>query len=1050
MKNRALAFHGALVLLLFLASACGQPERDHPSPLQGVSLDSLRKGFLNPPDVARPWTYWINMDGNFSMEGITADMEAIHAAGLGGVLFMDVDLAMPRGNVAYMSPEWKAHLAHAIRECERLGLEFSLITGPGWTGTGGPWISAEQSMQHLLSSAVNVSGPARFDQVLPVPELQVSQFHRNQTRQTLEQINGWVEDVALFAFPRCDPSIEDIAEKALYIRNPYTSMVGVKPYLPSRAHHPPAEEGKSIEPGELIDLSGQLDAEGRLVWEVPEGDWTLLRMCSRSTGAITRPAPLAGVGLESNKFDTAALNHHFETYIGSLMDLTGIREKPDRPKTGWTTLQFESWEMSSQNWSPNFREEFRKRRGYDLWPYLPVMSGRVVGDPEVSERFLWDLRQTSQELILEYYAGHLARKAHRYGLELHVEPHDMNPSTDMLLAGIGDVPMAEFWANHFNSAFSVHQAASVGHIYGKGIVAAEAFTSYKTCWTGMPYNMKNQGDWAMATGINRFVMVRYTHQPWLDHYPGMAFGPHGTHWDRTQTFWPLLSDYHQYLARCHFMLRQGRYTADICYLLPEGAPNVFVPPPSAFSGDKWTPDRRGYNFDGCPPEALIRLAAVRDGRIVFPGGASYQVLVLPEVETMTPGLLEKLEALLRGGASIVGSPPLKSPSLSGYPEYDEKVTQWVEKIWGGTEVPATITRRPYGKGLLYWGGPLAETDAANYARNPAAEMDLEKLNRDYPEGLFGHDGTRPGCPYPDYEPVARLLRELDLAEDFSADVPLRYAHLQGREADLYFIANPAGHKVKAECRFRCDRGKPGLWDPVTGEMMSLPVLKQGNGITVSSLNFEAYQSFFLVFPDRGREAAREAAEPHAAAPRETLQEIDGPWTLTFDPAWGGPGEVEFRALVDWTLRPEEGIRYFSGIVPYRTSFRVDGMAEIARAGSLYLDLGVVHDLARVILNGKDLGVVWTAPWQVDISDAVREGKNRLEIRVANRWPNRLIGDEFLPYDGVRDGRLPAWLTGDVPRTSGRVTFTTFSCFTKESPLLPSGLLGPVTLKTKSN
>jgi len=702
--------------------------------------------------------------------------------------------------------------------------------------------------------------------------------------------------------------------------------------------------------------------------------------------------------------------------------------------------------MSSQNWSRDFRKEFQQRRGYDPWTYLPVMSGRVVINHEMSERFLWDLRQTSQDLIIEYYAGHLAKKAHQHGLELHIEPHDMNPTTDMILASMGDVPMSEFWANHFNSAFSCHQAASVGHIFDKPIIAAEAFTSYKTCWSGMPYGLKNQGDWAFATGINRFVFTRYTHQPWLDISPGMAFGPHGTHWDRTQTFWPLVNDYHRYISRCHFMLRQGRYIADICYLLPEGAPNVFVPPPSAFTGDKWTPDRRGYNFDGCPPNALIEMAEVRNGKIVFPGGASYHLLVLPEVEAMTPELLRKIESLLNAGASIVGSPPTKSPSLSGYPACDQEVQKLVEELWGDTDIPSQVSIRKYGSGTIYWGGELAETDAANYARDPTAEMVLDNENIDYAEGLFGHDGTRPGCPYPDYEVTASLLREMNLPEDFRADGAVRYSHLQDAERDIFFLANTSDQLTKSTCRFRTERGKPELWDPVTGEIRYLPVFERATGITSIPIEFDAFQSFFLVFPAKGKGLGDGNENGGNFTQLKSLKEVEGTWTVSFDPTWGGPGDVEFEELVDWTLRQEEGIRYYSGTASYHKTFDLPERMDPDEVGQVFLDLGEVNSMARVILNGKDLGVVWTAPWHVNVTKAIKPTGNQLEIQVVNLWPNRLIGDEYMSDDGVKDGQWPAWLLEGKARISGRYTFTTHPFYTKDSPLLESGLIGPVTLQ----
>jgi hypothetical protein len=1034
-----------VLIILFMFCSCKQGDEGQGALAPGLSIESLSQNFLNPPDHARPWVYWINMDGHFDMEGITADLESIRDAGLGGVLFMEVDLGIPRGDVHYMSTEWQNHLKHAMKECERLGLEFSLITGPGWTGTGGPWMKAEESMQHLLTSSVDVKGPVQFNQVLPVPDLQISRFHLQQTPQTREAIDTWMEDVALFAFPLCEASIEDISEKALFNRDPYTSMVGVKPYLPLSAHYPASEHDNTIEPGTVIDLTGKLDEQGRLIWDVPEGEWTILRMVSRSTGAISRPAPLAGVGLESNKFDTTALNHHFEAYVGKLMDLMGTRNRKKIPLTGWNTLQFESWEMSSQNWSKNFRDEFQKRRGYDLWNYLPVLSGRVVGSPELSERFLWDLRQTSQDLIIAYHLEHLKEKAHQNGMELHIEPHDMNPTTDMVLASVGDVPMAEFWRNHFNSAFSCHQASSTGHIYDKSIVAAEAYTSFMTCWELYPYEMKNQGDWAFSTGINRFVYVRFTHQPWKDLKPGMAFGPHGIHWDRTQTFWPLLMDYHKYVSRCQYMLRQGDFVADICYLLPEGAPNVFVPPPSAFTGDKWTPDRRGYNFDACPPSALMEMAEVDDGKIIFPGGASYHLLVLPDVETMTPELLEKVESLVRAGATVVGSPPEKSPSLSGYPECDTSIKILVKKLWGGLDIPDHPTSRSYGEGSIYWGGALSQSDAANYARNPSLEMSAKEQNTDYSEGLSGHDGTRPGTPYPEYDPTAAVLKEMGVKENFTSTQPLRYAQLQQEERDIFFVANRTDQYVKGECIFRSTRGTPQLWDPVTGEIRPLPEYEKDSETSTLAMQFEAFQSFFVVFSEEEKSSEGDDRLSNFPTP-VALMELEGPWKVSFDPQWGGPEEVRFEELEDWTKREEEGIRYYSGIATYRQAFHLEA-EQLEETGKIYLHLGEVHDMARVILNGVELGCIWTAPWHIDVTKAIKTGDNLLEIQVANRWPNRLIGDEFKRYDGIKDGEFPEWLVGDETRNSGRYTYTTLDCYTRESPLLPSGLLGPVLLET---
>ena len=326
---------------------------------------------------------------------------------------------------------------------------------------------------------------------------------------------------------------------------------------------------------------------------------------------------------------------------------------------------------------------------------------------EVSERFLWDLRLTAQELVVENHARHLRELGRRHGFGLSIEPYDMNPTSDMVLGGVADVPMCEFWSQGygFDTAFSCLEATSIAHTLGRPIVAAEAFTAAPgEAWKLFPAAMKDQGDWALCTGINRFVFHRYAHQPWLDRRPGMTMGPYGVHWERTQTWWPMVWAYHRYLARCQFLLRQGNTVADICYLVPEGAPHVFRPPATAVEGS--LPDRRGHNFDGCTPETVLAHASVEDGRVVLPGGAAYRLLVLPAFDTMTPALLRKIKELVEQGATVVGEPPLRSPSLANYPACDREVQGLAAELWGGTQVPAQTTRRAVGRGQVVWGGGL--------------------------------------------------------------------------------------------------------------------------------------------------------------------------------------------------------------------------------------------------------------------------------------------------------------------------------------------------------
>jgi len=956
---------------------------------------SLEDDFQTPPDSANPWVYWINMDGHFTKKGITADFESMKEAGIGGMIHMDVDVGVPRGEVPFMSQTWQDNFTHAVLECERLGLEFTTITGPGWTGTGGPWVKAGQSMQHLVPVSVIAKGPAKFNQVLPTPQPRVSRYHRNQTDQMRKGLDDFYEDVAVYAFPRREPVITDIDEKALFIRNPYTSMKGVRTHLPSPVSYPELDKSKVIDPKEIIDLTDHLQSDGRLEWDVPSGQWTILRMGRRSTGANTRPAPAAGLGFESNKFDKGALESHFKAYFDPLLKQIGPR--PKNRTTGFTGLDADSWEMSSQNWTPGFRQEFKKRCGYDAWGYFPVYSGCVVGSREISERFLWDVRMTCQELLLENHIGYMKKLCRQRGLKLSIEPYDMNPTNDLDLGSYADVPMGEFWHNGFKSAWSCIEAASVGHVMGKPIVAAEAFTSggayWEKVWQETPWTLKDQGDWAFATGINRFVIVTFAHQPWLDRAPGMMFSRYGLHWERTQTFWPMVDGFHQYLARCSHLLQQGVTVSDILYLTPEGAPHVFRAPDSAlYNARGRIPDKKGYGFDACSPRMLISRAKVKKGKIVFDGGTSYSVMVLPEFETMTPKLLTKITELVKAGATVIGSPPVKSPSLTGYPKCDDQVQKLAEKLWGSPKRPAKLTKRKYGRGAVYWGGAKSE-------------------------GI-----------YPEYDITTSVLKQMGVSEDFTSTGSVRYAHRTTKQQEIYFVSNRSGDAIGADCTFRASKGKPQLWDPITGKTRVLGQYETKNGLTMIPLEFAPHESFFVIFPNKNPWSW--AKVPKVNFPKASpIATLEGAWEVSFDPKWGGPEKVTFDKLYDWTKSQDDGIKYYSGIAAYRKSFvRPESLVE---GSEIWLNLGKVHEIARVRLNGKDVGVVWCAPWRIDISGALKAGNNDLEIEVANLWPNRLIGDAGKP-----ESERFTWTIQGHP-------------YNAKSQLLPSGLLGPVQLLTVS-
>jgi len=384
------------------------------------------------------------------------------------------------------------------------------------------------------------------------------------------------------------------------------------------------------------------------------------------------------------------------------------------------STHIDSWETGSQNWTPRMREEFRRRRGYDLLPLLPTFTGRVVESAEISERFLWDLRQTVSDMLIENYAGYFRGLANRHGLRLSIEAYDGVPCDEMTYAGQADEPMAEFWSwDKFSAAYSCTEMSSAAHVYGKRILGAEAFTATDSeKWLGHPARIKDLGDWAFCEGINRFVFHRYAMQPWTnpDRAPGMSMGPWGLHYERTQTWWEQSKAWHEYLARCQYLLQQGRFVADICYLQPEGAPRRFAPPATAMAAPYV---RGGYNFDGCTPEVVLTRMSVKDGRIVLPDGTSYRLLVLPQVETMTPALLGKIKELVVAGATVVAPlRPQKSPGLSDYPRCDEEVAMLAIDLWGSDAAPAAVTERHLGKGRILWGGELSPVPAEAAGEQP--------------------------------------------------------------------------------------------------------------------------------------------------------------------------------------------------------------------------------------------------------------------------------------------------------------------------------------------
>jgi hypothetical protein len=1070
--------------------------------------DPLDQGFQNPPDSAKPRTWWHWTGGNITKEGITKDLEWMKRAGIGGMHLADVSSGSGQTvdkKLLFGSPEWLDAVRHAASESDRLGLEMTIFSSPGWSETGGPWVKPEQAMKKFVWSETTVEGPRNFTGKLaqqpsnngpirnlrtgggrggpgapppdptyygdsavlayrtPADEVNMADLHPKATTNngpidasplldddlntavTIPAPAGggpaWLQyefaqpfqaraislagrggipvgrvlasgdgvnfrtlavmpgpqgyrggSVRTFAFPEVAARFYRVELDAAPL-TPAATMAG-GPQVPAREFilteavldsggrvdrwedkaafsllfeyetvpTPAVASTAAIRRSDIVDLTAKMARDGSLNWEVPPGKWTILRMGYSLTGSKNRPAPPSGLGYEADKLSRQHMEAYFHGYIDPIAQALG-------PLFGKSLryLMMDSWEAGAQNWTDDMIGEFRRRRDYDPTPYLPAMAGRIVESAGVSDRFLWDFRRTLDDLFAENTYGTMADLARQRGIGIYGEAAGVSleiPEDTLLNKSKVEIPMGEFWVHALHPELMYYQdvrgAASASHVYGKKLVATESFTGggYEA-----PYTLKRIGDYWFAQGVNRIVFHTSAHQP-LDTKPGNTMV--GTHINRNITWAEQARPFMTYLARTSFMLQQGLFVADLAYLLPEGAPSTMP---------IW-----GAGLQPAPPEGY-RLSVKEDGRLALPDGMSYRVLVLPQIDRMTPPVLRKIHELVAGGATVVGPKPVRSPSLAGYPHADAEVQALAADLWGGID-GLSVSRHGYGKGMVMYGVPLADVLASL------------RVPRDF-------DSSRP------------------------LDAALPWIHRQAADADIYFVANQSDAPQQVDARFRVGGKQAELWHPDTGVVEPAEYAIAGGRTTVP-LHLAERESVFVVF-------RRAAASPSRTLPRATstaLTTLNGPWDVSFPPNFGAPAKVQLAQLESWTANPDDGVKYFSGTATYTKA--VEAPQTWFRSGAkLLLDLGTVKDLAAVAVNGKPLGTLWKPPYQLDVTGALSPGANRLEIKVTNQWSNRQMGDRLAPAE---KRVLPP--AGGFMMAGGR-----------GGPQTPaeSGLIGPVTV-----
>jgi len=442
-------------------------------------------------------------------------------------------------------------------------------------------------------------------------------------------------------------------------------------------------------------------------------------------------------------------------------------------------------------------------------------------------------------------------------------------------------------------------------------------------------------------------------------------------------------EYH--LARCSYLLQQGKPESDVAYFYGEDAPATV---PFWKKIDPAPPTH--YDFDYVNADVLLHNATATPGDLQLASGMRYKLLVLPnDLRLVSVPLLRSIHALVEGGAVLLGPRPEGSPSLADGANAGLEVKRLADDLWGsGVEA---ANGHVFGKGKVYSGKSIEDVLAAEGTRTDFSWSDPENAGAEIPYSLPAGD----------------------------SDVDLIFIHRHDSEQEIYFAATQKHHSFDVKASFRVTGKMPWLWHPESGETEPVSYAIE-NGQTVVPLHFDAQGSVFVVFEGN-------AAAPSHTVPARTLTQlgaVDGVWKLSFPPNLGAPAEADFPALIAWTASTDAGIKYFSGSATYHK--QIDAPKEWFDSGArVLLDLGTVKEMAEVTINGKPVGgILWKPPFTVDVTDAIKPGANELEVKVTNLWPNRMIGDL-------------------QPGATKTFTWTDFRPFKADSPLLESGLLGPV-------
>ena len=886
--------------------------------------------FKNPNRSSKTqvWYHWMN--GNINKDLVTEDLESMKEIGVGGFHLFNVSEGTPAGDLTFHSSLWWDAFVHAKKEAKRLDLEMGIMNTPGWSTSGGPWITPENAMQEVVWTEKQVVGPLKYNGKLSIPKPGLG-IERDMKRDTIvnqryymprNHVKGYYNDIALLAFPT--PKRE-ISSKPYRIKQWWNKAGYRKIKKGFTRDERKAPESETVQIESIINITNKLDSQGNLTWDVPEGNWTILRVGYQPTGRSNHPAPKGGKGLEVDRMSTEAVEIHWNESVLKMLNAGG-----EDLKDVITSVTIDSYEAGHQNWTKGFENKFKNQVGYDIINYLPAITGRVINSIDTTEDFLWDFRNTVSNLItLNYYAT-FQKLSHENGVSFAAEGYGNYGNTDdFSVAKYIDIPANEFWANKSNHHGGITKlSSSTAHIYGKKIVGAEAFTgSPLKIFETNPKNIKAQGDWFYSKGINQFWLHTFTHNP-FNQKPGLLLGTYGSQFNRHNIWWKFAKGWFDYQAKTQYMLQQGKPKNDILYYAQEHEP---VSPKLKEELNPAIPD--GYDYTFCNLD-ILKKTTVKDGKLVLPNGLEYSVLVFHDKKVVNIETLRVLKNLINSGATVLSNKPQKLLGVINSKKNKEEFKNIVTEIWGENEVRKGY-KKNIGKGLIY-----SEESILNIVKDKHLLPDFEfavESKEEYGETLYPGNG-------------------------------IEFIHRNTKNTDVYFVSNQHDKAKTIKAKFRIDDRTPELWNSNTGKITdSKEYTKTTDGRIEVTLRLEESGSIFVVFR---KKLTKNTVNTYNNPVIEKQITFDEPWKVSFE-GIAAPKEIKMQKLIDISKHSNSNVASFSGTIIYQNDINIE---TIDTTNNVILNLGEVEVAAAVYVNENLVEKLWKKPFNIDVTSYLKKGK----------------------------------------------------------------------------